>query len=52
MNNHVNQPAKDIETVLAADQSARLLAIAEIEKMLHMPLQRFSTSFMLLFYPQ
>jgi 1-deoxy-D-xylulose-5-phosphate reductoisomerase len=33
MNSHANEPVRDIETVLAADRAARLLALAEIEKM-------------------
>jgi 1-deoxy-D-xylulose-5-phosphate reductoisomerase len=32
MNSHANVPVGDIETVLAADRAARLLALAEIEK--------------------
>ena len=32
MDEHMNQPVVDIETVLAADRSARLVAQAEIEK--------------------
>ena len=31
MNNHVNQPAKDIETILTADHEARHAALARIE---------------------
>jgi len=31
MNDHVNQPARDIETILAADHDARLAAAAAIE---------------------
>lgn len=33
MNDHVNQPAKDIETILTADHGARLAAAAAIEKL-------------------
>jgi 1-deoxy-D-xylulose-5-phosphate reductoisomerase len=33
MNDHSNQPAKDIETVLEADHHARLMAVAAIEKL-------------------
>lgn len=32
MNSHANSPVSDIETVLAADRSARMLAIKEIER--------------------
>jgi 1-deoxy-D-xylulose-5-phosphate reductoisomerase len=32
MDAHTNQPARDIETILEADRSGRLLALAEIEK--------------------
>ncbi|HET8783127.1 MAG TPA: 1-deoxy-D-xylulose-5-phosphate reductoisomerase [Pyrinomonadaceae bacterium] len=32
MDAHTNQPARDIETILAADRAARLLALTEIEK--------------------
>jgi 1-deoxy-D-xylulose 5-phosphate reductoisomerase len=32
MNAHTNQPARDIETILEADRTARLVALAEIEK--------------------
>jgi 1-deoxy-D-xylulose-5-phosphate reductoisomerase len=35
MNNHVNQPAKDIETILEADQHARHAALALIEELSH-----------------
>jgi 1-deoxy-D-xylulose-5-phosphate reductoisomerase len=35
MNGHVNQPAKDIETVLAADHEARLNAVNTIEEFSH-----------------
>jgi len=33
MNLHSNQPVRDIETVLAADRAARVIAAAEIEKL-------------------
>jgi 1-deoxy-D-xylulose-5-phosphate reductoisomerase len=33
MNDHSNQPAKDIETILEADHHARLMAVAAIEKL-------------------
>ncbi len=33
MNDHSNQPAKDIETILEADHDARLMAVAVIEKL-------------------
>ena len=33
MNQHSNQPAKDIQTILEADHHARLLAVATIEKL-------------------
>jgi 1-deoxy-D-xylulose-5-phosphate reductoisomerase len=33
MNAHSNQPAKDIQTILEADQHARLMAVATIEKL-------------------
>jgi 1-deoxy-D-xylulose-5-phosphate reductoisomerase len=33
MNDHVNQPAKDIETILTADHDARLAAATAIEKL-------------------
>jgi 1-deoxy-D-xylulose-5-phosphate reductoisomerase len=33
MNDHSNQPAKEIETILEADHNARLMAIAAIEKL-------------------
>src|SRR5688572_4455940 len=32
MNAHANQPARDIETILETDQTARLVALTEIEK--------------------
>ncbi len=32
MNAHTNQPARDIETILEADRTARLVALTEIEK--------------------
>lgn len=32
MDRHANEPVRDIETVLAADQTARMIAVAEIEK--------------------
>ena len=32
MDRHANEPVRDIETVLAADQAARMIAVAEIEK--------------------
>jgi 1-deoxy-D-xylulose-5-phosphate reductoisomerase len=35
MNNHVNQPAKDIETILDADREARHAALATIETICH-----------------
>jgi hypothetical protein len=35
MNDHVNQPAKDIETILDADQHARHTALATIEELSH-----------------
>jgi len=34
MNDHSNQPAKDIETILEADRHARLAALAVIEKLI------------------
>jgi 1-deoxy-D-xylulose-5-phosphate reductoisomerase len=34
MNHHSNQPAKDIQTILAADHEARLAARAAIEEIL------------------
>jgi 1-deoxy-D-xylulose-5-phosphate reductoisomerase len=34
MNDHSNQPAKDIETILEADREARLAALAAIERIL------------------
>ncbi len=34
MNNHSNQPAKDIETILDADHQARHAALATIEELL------------------
>jgi 1-deoxy-D-xylulose-5-phosphate reductoisomerase len=34
MNNHVNQPAQDIETILAADHKARHAALATIERLI------------------
>lgn len=37
MNNHSNQPAKDIETILAADHQARLAATSAIEKLASKP---------------
>lgn len=33
MNSHANEPVRDIETVLSADRAARVLALAEIERM-------------------
>jgi 1-deoxy-D-xylulose-5-phosphate reductoisomerase len=33
MNDHSNQPAKDIQTILDADREARLMALAAIEKL-------------------
>jgi 1-deoxy-D-xylulose-5-phosphate reductoisomerase len=33
MNDHSNQPAKDIETILSADHNARLMAVAAIDKL-------------------
>ncbi len=33
MNDHSNQPAKDIETILEADHQARIGAVAAIEKL-------------------
>ncbi len=33
MNDHPNQPAKDIETILEADRHARLAAVSHIEKL-------------------
>jgi 1-deoxy-D-xylulose 5-phosphate reductoisomerase len=35
MNDHVNQPAKDIETILDADHQARHAALATIEEFSH-----------------
>ena len=32
MDRHANEPVRDIETVLAADQAARMIAVVEIEK--------------------
>ena len=37
MNDHVNQPAKDIETILQADHEARLAAAVSIEKLAKTP---------------
>jgi 1-deoxy-D-xylulose-5-phosphate reductoisomerase len=35
MNNHVNQPATDIETILEADHDARRAAIVSIDQFSH-----------------
>ena len=35
MNDHVNQPAKDIETILDADHEARHAALTTIEEFSH-----------------
>jgi 1-deoxy-D-xylulose 5-phosphate reductoisomerase len=35
MNNHVNQPAKNIQTILDADHDARHAAHATIEELSH-----------------
>ena len=35
MNDHSNQPAKDIETILAADHDARRAAVATIEMLVN-----------------
>jgi hypothetical protein len=40
MNNHVNQPAKDIETILDADHEARHAALATIEDFCHEEAQK------------
>jgi len=33
MDSHINEPVRDIETVLAADRAARSTALAEIDKL-------------------
>jgi len=37
MNGHLNQPAKDIQTILDADHHARQAAVATIERLANAP---------------